>query len=179
MAAFAHLLLQECDMIAAPKRITPTSNTGKPKAAYVYKLLGTDGYEPFAPVARDYAIVRRDEHGIRDKRLLTQARPVGEHYLALATDRRGVPITRATVDGEPVDLIWWKGPRTDHACTRCTIADGKARNVVLMTRHARVRGNNRVPTLQDAGTWHPDCLAAKLLRSQFGQDVRQHATPVE
>jgi hypothetical protein len=153
MAAFAHLLLQECDMIAAPKRITPTSNTGKPKAAYVYKLLGIRGYEAFAPVTFGDGRVERDH--------------------------RGAPVSRTVVDGQLTDLIWWKGPRTDHACTRCTIADGKARNVVLMTRHARVRGNNRVPELQDAGTWHPDCLRAKLLRSKFGQDVRQHATPVE
>lgn len=137
-------------MISAPKRITPTSNTGKPKAAYVYKLLGIRGFEAFAPVTFGDGRVERDH--------------------------RGTPISRTVAaGGELTDIIWWRGPKSGGACRRCTIADGKARPVVLMTRRARVRGNDRVPTLREMGTWHSDCLSARLQRGRFGQDTRQHA----
>jgi hypothetical protein len=154
-------------VVAAPKQLRAFSNTGKPKAAYIFKMLAIKGFEPFriSDAAYHQERIRHDDGTWTDVRL--------------TTDLRGVPITRQVVNGELQDVTWWHGRVQDGACLGCTLADGKTRLIVRTMRAARKRQNGRVPVLLAAGVWHIECLKLKLKEhGRNGHDTRQTATRV-
>lgn len=141
--------------VAAPRQIKKLSRTGGEKPGYVFKLLRIKGYEPVALLDRPY-----------------HTEVIDQTEVSLRTDLKGVPITREVVDGELVDVTWWHGKPTDRPCLRCTVADGTVRPVIQTRRAARVRSDNRVPTVKDAGSWHLGCLRVKLAKlGRYGHDV--------
>jgi hypothetical protein len=152
-------------VVAAPKQIRALSNTGKPKPAYIFKLLRIKGYEPFRVSDAAYHVerVRHEDGSWTDVRL--------------TTDLKGIPITRQLVGGELQDVTWWMGRLSDAACTGCTIADGAVRPIARTVRASKHRSNGRVPEVKSAGLWHVACLIAKLANhGRFGHDIAAKAS---
>lgn len=146
--------------ITTPKQLRATTHRGRAKPGYIFTLLRLKGFEPFSISDGAYAQerVRHDDGTWTDVRL--------------RTDLRGVPITRQMIDGELQDVTWWHGPVTDAVCSRCSIADGLVRAIVRSTRPSRVRSDNRLPVLKDAGTWHIGCLKIRTANlGRYGRDV--------
>lgn len=166
--------------IVAPKRVRPESHSGRPKAGYIFQMLRIRGFEPFDPVGQDHTQVRVGSHEeIKSGRARAIIGDItGSHKdVRLSVDKHGVPIQRMMLDGDLMDVTWWKGRISEGVCQGCTVADGRAREVVRTIRPARIRRDNRVPTVKTAGFWHLGCLRLKLQKhGRYGRDVRQVAT---
>jgi hypothetical protein len=156
-------------VVAAPKQLRAYSNTGKPKAGYIFKMLAIKGFEPFriSDAAYHQERIRHEDGTWTDVRLTTDLRGVPIQRVTftgtLTPNVKGFDKTPQTFDRELLDVTWWHSKPQDGACLGCTLADGKTRMIVRTMRAARKRQNGRVPVLLAAGVWHLECLRLNLM----------------